>query len=307
MKEQEIWATGRNTHSMPWYLPVHHPLLWDELRRRLRGARGYWVLFGYGMVLVLILSCSSVFPWFNSSYAALNQDPKEWPDFGHTLWLAFLIGQMALICLVSPAITAGVISSEREKGTLELLCLSPISTLSLTLDKYFGAVGQLLMLVLCGLPVISVVFVYGGVSPLEVVLGYLVILLSGLYYAALGFLASCLFRRTVVATIWAYGFLIIALVGLPLLYWIIYLIDPSFSSDTCEVLLASNPLTFLVMYTSDKFGDLWQPLLVMALECSVVLAASVLVMLRVRRTRSLIPRRVSLAVARYNSRSTQQQ
>ncbi len=70
-----------------------------------------------------------------------------------------------------------------------MLCLSPIGTLSLTLDKYVGAIGQLLAVMLSGLPVISVVFVYGGVSPLEVAVGYLILLLSGLLDAALGFLA----------------------------------------------------------------------------------------------------------------------
>ncbi len=101
---------------MPWYLPVHHPVLWDEMRRRLRGVRGYWVLLGYGLVLVLILGFVSVLS--NVSSAAMSdpiQGPKAWADFGKLLWHAFLIGQMALICLVCPGITAGAISSEREK------------------------------------------------------------------------------------------------------------------------------------------------------------------------------------------------
>ena len=160
---------------MPWYLPIGHPVLWEEMRRRLRGARGYWVLFGYGLVLVLILTFfSALSNVAGSSIANVTRGPREWPDFGHALWIAFLIGQMALMCLVCPGITAGAISTEREKGSLEMIYLSPIDTLSLTLDKYFGAVGQLLVVVLSGLPVIAVVFVYGGVSPLEVVVGYLI-------------------------------------------------------------------------------------------------------------------------------------
>ena len=104
------------------------------------------------------------------------------------------------------------------------------------------------------------------------------------------------------ATIWGYGFLIIMLAGLPLLYLLIYLIDPSFNSSTLDLLLAPNPLTILVMYSSDRFNDLWQPLLTMAFGCGVVLTACVFIMRRQRGARSLVPHRVSLEVARFNSR-----
>jgi len=288
---------------MAWYLPVRQPVLWEEMRRRLRGARGYWVLLGFGMTLILILGFLTVITLTGNGPIDLSRGPKVWPEFGKTLWTWFLIAQLGLLVLISPGITAGAISTEREKGTLEAIFLTPLSTLTLAVGKFFGAIGQLLVVVLSGLPVIATVFSFGGVSPLEIALGYLVILGTGLLCAALGFLASCLFARTVSATVWAYGFMLFALAGLPLLFLFLSLIDPFFSTSVAESLLMPNPAICYAIYAGDQPLEVWKPLLSMLVTTIVVLIGCGIALYRLRGSSSLSPHRVSLAVARLNSRA----
>lgn len=287
---------------MSWYLPDRHPLLWEELRRRLRGARGYWALLAYSLVLVIILGAFSMLASMSVLVTNISRGPSAWPLFGHELWLGFLAGQLALVLLLSPVITAGAISSEREKGALEMIFLSGIDTLTLTVDKFFGAIGQLLMVIFSGLPIISVVFIFGGVSPEEMAIGYLILLLSGLFYATLGYLASCLFVRTLAATIWAYGFLLIILVGLPLIPLLLLFLDPAFSPGSFEALLYLNPALCYTIYAGGQLNELCWPLITLFLGSVLILAMCLFLLFRLRGSRMLLPHRLSLAAARYSSR-----
>jgi ABC-type transport system involved in multi-copper enzyme maturation permease subunit len=195
---------------MPWYVPVRCPVLWDELRRRVRGGRGHLVLWIYSVALVFLLIGAS-------AVVQVGADPQGWAVFGRDLWHALLIGQLAVILVISPGLTAGAISTERERGTLQLLFVTPMSTLSLVVGKFAGAIGQMVLVALSGLPVVSVVLLYGGVSPGEILGGYLLILATGVLYSALGFLASCWCARMAAAVAWAYGLMLFVLVGAPLL------------------------------------------------------------------------------------------
>jgi hypothetical protein len=287
---------------MPWYLPVHAPLLWEELRRRFRGGRGQLVLLLYGLLLVLLLLAAA-------AMANLGDNPREWAEFGKTLWARVLLpGQLVAMILLTPGLTAGAISMERERGTLDLLFLTPLASLTIVTNKFLGATGQMLIVVLSGLPVIATVFLYGGVSPAELLGGYLLILVTGLTYAALGFLASCLFRRTTTAVVWSYGFMLLALLGLPIalgLLSIINLVRVVFF----EALLQANPIFIYFRFflpqamdtAAPRMREIWQPLGLMLLGCALVLLYAAVLIRRLRGVSALLPRRISLVAARFAS------
>ena len=111
---------------MPWYLPESCPPLWDELRRRARSGRGFLVMLVYALVLVIILTLIA-------GIAQDTPDPRQWPEIGRRLWTISLAAQLALMIVICPALTAGTVAMEREGRTLELLFLSPMSTLALEL------------------------------------------------------------------------------------------------------------------------------------------------------------------------------
>ncbi|MHB9131271.1 MAG: ABC transporter permease [Armatimonadota bacterium] len=285
---------------MPWYLPTRLPILWEELRRRLRGGRGYIVLLAYGLVLMLLLLGATMLVQVGAS-------PKEWPNFGRILWRIFLLGQLVAVILMSPALTASAISSERERGTLDLLFLTPMSTLTVVLGKYLGAIGQLLLVILSGVPIIAVVFSYGGVSPWEVVGGYALIIVTGIFYGTLGFLASCLCRRTTVAVAWAYGLMLIVLFVLPVAILLLAILSPILLGQDASsfwVILLANPLYLYLGVTGDEnIGvQVTGAIVAMFIEAAVVLSASILLVRRLRETSGLFPRHISLQVARLNSR-----
>jgi len=190
---------------MRWYLPDDHPLLWDELRRRLRDSQSYLAALIYLTVFsgILLGVTYLVHP---------GSDPKEWPAFGHKLWLIVMVGQLAITLLISPALTATAIIGDCERGSFEALLLTPISTRNLVVGKLLGCTVLLWLLVLTGVPVMSIiVFIYGGVSPSEMILGYLLVLTASAFCAAQGLLVSSRSTTTSMALLKAYLRVFVAL------------------------------------------------------------------------------------------------
>jgi len=261
---------------MSWYLPVRLPVFWEETRRRLRGGRGFIVLSAYVLALLLMLLGLTV----------LNPpgSPETWSRFGQRLWKAFFWGQLIVMFLISPGIAASAISAEREHGALDLLFLTRQTTFALVLGKFLGAVTQMLVVIVSGMPVVAVSFFYGGVSPAEVAKGYLTILLVSLFYASLGFLASCLFARVAGAVAWSYGFLLIHILGLPLALVLFLVFFPDFSGNEGWLVHLSGPLEHLSSYLgeTDQAAAYWPGLISILVQIGVVLIACIIRMRRVR-------------------------
>lgn len=196
--------------SMRWYLPDSNPMLWDELRRRLRGGQSYLITAIYVTVFsgVLLGMTYMVRP---------GVDPADWPDFGRTLWLYVMLGQLVLTIITAPGLTATAFTAERERQTLDALLLTRISSRALAVGKLLGATMQLWLIVLAGLPVVSIVlFIYGGVAPYEVILSYLLVLAAGMYCAAQGLMVSCKSASTPEALAKAYPHALLALLVISL-------------------------------------------------------------------------------------------
>ena len=113
--------------------------------------------------------------------------------------IIFLLTLVTLI--LAPASTAGAISLEREKQTLDLLAVTPISSLAIVLGKLLSALSWILLLLLASIPVVALVFTFGGVGPDDVVRAYVVLLVTAFAFGAIGLFVSALVRRTQAATV----------------------------------------------------------------------------------------------------------
>ena len=102
---------------------------------------------------------------------------------------------------IAPASTAGAISLEREKQTLDLLTTTPISSLAIVLGKLLSALSWVFLLLLASIPVTALVFTFGGVGPDDMIKGYLVLVVTALAYGSIGLFVSALVKRTQAATV----------------------------------------------------------------------------------------------------------
>ena len=122
-------------------------------------------------------------------------------DIGRQLFAALLALLTLIVLVLAPASTAGAISLEREKQTLDLLTTTPISSLAIILGKLLSALGWVFLLLLASIPVTALVFTFGGVGPDDMVKGYLVLVGTALAYGSIGLFVSALVKRTQAATV----------------------------------------------------------------------------------------------------------
>ena len=188
-------------------LPVGLPsgisaIIVKELRGRMRGRRAFIVV----TIHVLLLA---VFAWmllrlqeesFRSMSSFGGQATYASANIGRGIFLGLLMLQTLMVAVLAPAATAGAISSEREHQTLDLLAVTPISSLAIVLGKLFSALAWVFILILSSIPITALVFVFGGVAPDDVIRGYAVLFATVIGLGSVGIFFSALTRRTGAST-----------------------------------------------------------------------------------------------------------
>ena len=104
-----------------------------------------------------------------------------------------------LFLLFIPALTMGLWSEERGRGTLELLLTLPLSTFQANAAKYFGVLIFILITLLLTFPFVLTVFYLGGPDAGVIFGGYIGAFLVGAQFAAIGLFCSGLTKNQVVA------------------------------------------------------------------------------------------------------------
>jgi ABC-type transport system involved in multi-copper enzyme maturation permease subunit len=181
-----------------------------ELRWRMRGRRAYVIVTAYVAVLGLL-----VFSVYGLAVSAATQrfDPTGFAPIrsdgvsatasaliGQSIFGVILVLQTLLTLLLSPSLTSGAVSMEREKQTLELLITTPVSTLGLVLGKLVSSLAYVVLLILASIPLMSLAFVFGGIAPDDVVRAYVVLLATAFGMGSIGLFLSAWLKRTQLAT-----------------------------------------------------------------------------------------------------------
>jgi ABC-type transport system involved in multi-copper enzyme maturation permease subunit len=169
-----------------------------ELRARMRGKRAFFFLTFYLSLLAGIL-CLAV-----RTTGATGVTVTELTNVGRGLFAGALMIETLVVVALAPAYTAGAITSEREKQTYDLLAVTPISSLSLVVGKLLSGLSYLALIVLASIPIASIALLFGGIDPIDLVRGYLVVLAAGLAIGSIGIWCSAAMARTQTATVAAF-------------------------------------------------------------------------------------------------------
>jgi ABC-type transport system involved in multi-copper enzyme maturation permease subunit len=171
-----------------------------ELRGRMRGRRAFIILTiyllllgGFALMVEQIMEQNFQNPFAGASATA-------GPAIGQAIFAAVLFLMTLQVVFLAPSSTAGAISLEREKQTLELLVTTPISSFAIVIGKLLSALVYVFLLIAASIPLMAVVFVFGGVGPEDIVRGYIVLIVTALGLGSFGLLCSSLVKRTTAST-----------------------------------------------------------------------------------------------------------
>ena len=127
-------------------------------------------------------------------------------------WLTMTL--VALVTLITPSLTADVITQERAQGTLEMLVGTALRPREILVGKLLGAVSVMLLLISPSLPLFGLCYLFHGASGPQV-LGVYALLIGSLAVSAfIGLAQSAINNRSGAAKFWAYA-LTACFVGLP--------------------------------------------------------------------------------------------
>lgn len=116
-----------------------------------------------------------------------------------------MVGMEAMIItFLTPAMTSGSISLEKERQTLDVLLTTRMTPWEIVKGKYFSVMILLGLIILSTLPMLSVVFIYGGISLIGVLIVIAELILFAALIASLGMFFSALTKSTVLAVILSY-------------------------------------------------------------------------------------------------------
>jgi len=180
-----------------------------ELRSRMRGRRAFIVLTVYLAILALITYGVYVAVAPNArgiiggGFGGGGQANAS-ALIGQSIFTLLSIFQLILICFIAPAFTAGQISLEREKQTLDLLISTPMRPGAIVIGKLAAALAFVVLMIVAAVPITAIVLMYGGASVDDIVRQQLVLLATALALGSIGLFFSALLKRTQAATVLTY-------------------------------------------------------------------------------------------------------
>lgn len=121
--------------------------------------------------------------------------------------------EFIMLLFIMPALTAGSISGERERQTLDLMLTTRMKPADIVLGKLMSSFTTIFLLVISSFPMIALVFVYGGVSQKDVLMLLLCYVVAALFSGSVGIFCSCVWKRSTLSTVASYVFMIVLAAG----------------------------------------------------------------------------------------------
>jgi ABC-type transport system involved in multi-copper enzyme maturation permease subunit len=188
-----VWLAAAAAVLHQGWLRLFGPMLFYDLVRIARQRRYFWLRGLYALLLALLL-CWVYLIW-NVGEQGGTLRAGQMARFAESFFYSFMVVQLVVVGLLTPAYTAGSIADEKERRTLEFLLATDLRNREIVLSKLASRLANLGLLVVTGLPVLGFIQFLGGVDPNLVLAGFASTVLTVLGLACLSILNSVLTKR----------------------------------------------------------------------------------------------------------------
>lgn len=175
-------------------------------------------------VMIMVFNSILALVAFLDMYSAVSQVRVTAEiQYSRFLELYIFVASIEFILLLGlmPALTAGSISGEGERQTLDLLLSTQATPAQIVTGKLFSSLSHAALLVISSFPIIALVFVYGGIRMIDLGLLMVLYIAVALFASSLGICFSALCRKSTMATALSYGVLLFLLIGTYVINWFV--------------------------------------------------------------------------------------
>jgi ABC-type transport system involved in multi-copper enzyme maturation permease subunit len=226
MAQETAVPVKQKRFSFKFSRPWDNPVIMKELRGRMRDRRTFILLTIYLVAISGFVGLAYGVMLLNMSGYAMTPDTRQ--NLGKVIFGVGVLIELLLISFIGPGLTAGAITSEREHRTLDLLKTTLLTTRELVLGKLGSSIIYLFLLIFTVLPVQSMSFIIGGVGMEEVIISSIMLVVTAVFFSSLGIFFSSLFKRTLAATVTAYGSILLSVLGVVFFFFGILLLESSY-------------------------------------------------------------------------------
>jgi len=253
---------------------LRNPVIRREIEHRMRDNRTYFI----PTVLLALLGLLTAAVYATMTLVGRGHDAtiQGW-QIGLAIFHAQAFLLMALMVLLVPSISAGAITSERDRGTLVPLLVTPMSRVRIAVGKWISSVLYILLLLITAIPFGALASGFGGVTGHLLLSTWACLITTVLFLSSMGLMVSTLVRRTVPAMLLAYGLVAFAVIGTAIVDGVLNLLNPAMERI---VVLYANPFTPLVLNLEERFSTdpampvwWWTPVIHLALSAVFITVA----------------------------------
>ncbi len=229
-----------------------NPVLLKEIKVKMRSWKAAILIGSYNLVLVL-LTIFIVRLTMDSNTGTVSQSSI----FGT---YAFMVAaQFGLITLIAPALTAGAISGERERQTLDILLSTTLNHRSIILGKLFSSLSQIILLIVSSIPIFSIIFLYGGIGIAGLLQVFLFYILLAVTLGSVGIFFSTFIKKSTAANVLTYAVVVFLYLGTILIsvFYIQLVIMPDYRNQSYTGtfwVFNLNPALALISLLVQQFG-----------------------------------------------------
>lgn len=168
--------------------------------------------------------------------------------------------EFVLLLLFIPAVTAGSISGERERQTLDLMLTTHLTGADIVFGKLASSLSTIFLLIVSSFPILALVFIYGGVTAADVAALLLCYVTTALLVGSIGVFCSAAARRSVMATVASYCLTALLSVGTIVINYLVpgfadmTSVSGSRTADRVVYLLLCNPLAMFQDVIEKQIG-----------------------------------------------------
>lgn len=230
-----------------------NPVLMKELKVKMRGWKAANLIGIYNLVLALLTIFIIKLTMNNNMGIVSSQNIF--------MTYAFMVGaQFGLISLIAPALTAGAISGEREKQTLDILLSTTLSHWSIITGKLFASLSQVIILILSSIPTFSIIFLYGGIGVVELLQIFLFYIIMAITLGSIGIFFSTFVKKSTAANVLSYAFAVFLYLGtifITIFYVQLVIMPTKLNTPYNQTfwLIYFNPAVGLISLVANQFGQ----------------------------------------------------
>ncbi|MEM7395663.1 MAG: ABC transporter permease subunit, partial [Verrucomicrobiota bacterium] len=182
-----------------WGLPLFRKELVEQSARK----RTYVIRSVYAVLIFFLFYMFFLEIWRNGQFNPLNVIGE-----GRNIFIFIVMVQFIGIYLFMPALMSGVLTYEKEKGSLNLLFMTKLRPGEILLEKFLSRLLPMITFLLLSLPLMSIAYSLGGVSAELMKYSSIMLFLCAFQIGALALMFSAWCRTTTGALVLSYLFMV---------------------------------------------------------------------------------------------------